>query len=587
MAKVWRLHPHDARRVSDLERAAKVPSVVAQLLLCRGIDQPAMVLPFLEPKLTELFEPDALPGVAAACDTIMAAIEAKEPIVVYGDYDADGMTSTAILHECLRHIGATVNYYVPHRIDEGYGLHDDALQQLAERGNKLVVTVDCGIACADQVDLAHQLGMKIVITDHHEFGSRLPAAEAVVHPRMPGTAYPFGGLCGAGVAFKLAWALCQRASKAKRVTDKLREYLLSAVGLAAIGTVADVVPMTGENRIIVRYGLQALRERPPLGLKRLMTLTKLDAKPELECEDIGFTLAPRLNAAGRLGQAQLGVELLITQNTERAAALADYLHELNSSRDSLERSIQISAKKQLAEFDPVNDAALVLAHPGWHAGIIGIVAGRLAEKYHRPVVLIAQDELGVKPGIGSVRSVPGFDVHAALSECSEYLLGFGGHPAAAGLKIEASQVDSFREAFCEYAARNLRPEQRTAELWIDAETTLGCLNLSTVQQIERLAPFGYGNARPLLTASNIELAEPPKKIGNDRHLSFRLKQYGATMRGVAFGGGEWYDELVKHNGPLKIAFRPIINHFQGRRNVEVQITDWQPDAPTAAAVPVA
>jgi len=577
MAKVWRLHPHDARRVSDLERAAKVPGVVAQLLLCRGIDQPAMVLPFLEPKLTELFEPDSLPGVPAACDIIMAAVAAREPIVVYGDYDADGMTSTAILHECLRLIGATVSYYVPHRIDEGYGLHDDALQQLAERGNKLVVTVDCGIACADQVDLAHRLGMKIVITDHHEFGSRLPEAEAIVHPRLPGTAYPFGGLCGAGVAFKLVWALCQRASNAKRVTDRLREYLLSAVGLAAIGTVADMVPMTGENRIIVRYGLQALRGRAPLGLKRLMTLTKLDAKPELECEDIGFTLAPRLNAAGRLGQAQLGVELLTTQNSERAAALADYLHELNSSRDSLERSIQISAKKLLADFDPANDAAIVLAHPGWHAGIIGIVAGRLAEKYHRPVVLIAQDELGVKPGIGSVRSVPGFDVHAALSECSEYLVSFGGHPAAAGLKIEPSQVESFREAFCEYAAKNLRPEQRTAELWIDAETTLGCLNLTTVQQIERLAPFGYGNARPLLTASNIELAEPPRKIGNDRHLSFRLKQYGATMRGVAFGGGEWYDELVKHNGPLKIAFRPIINHFQGRRNVEVQITDWQPD----------
>jgi single-stranded-DNA-specific exonuclease len=178
--------------------------------------------------------------------------------------------------------------------------------------------------------------------------------------------------------------------------------------------------------------------------------------------------------------------------------------------------------------------------------------------------------------------VPGFDVHAALSECREYLLSYGGHPAAAGLKIEAAQVDSFREAFCEYAAKNLRPEQRTAELWIDAETTLGCLNLTTVQQIERLAPFGYGNARPLLTASNIVLAEPPKKIGNDRHLSFRLKQYGATMRGVAFGGGEWYDELIKHNGPLKIAFRPIINHFQGRRNVEVQITDWQPDEEAAA-----
>lgn len=583
MPKVWRLFPHDAARVNDLGRAAGIPAVVAQLLLSRGVTDPVVAREFLDPKLTGLRDPEELPGVSAAADEIMRAVEAKEPIVVYGDYDADGMTATAILLDCLRQLGAAVTYYVPHRIDEGYGLNDEALRALAARGTKLVVTVDCGIASADCADVAQELGLRLVITDHHEFGPRLPVAAALVHPRLPGTAYPFGGLSGAGVAFKLAWALCQRASRAKKVTDALREYLLRAVGLAAIGTVADVVPLIDENRILVRYGLTSLRERPMLGVARLMQLTKLNEKASLESDDIGFTLAPRLNAAGRLGQAQLGVELLTTENSERATALAEYLHELNSSRDSLERSIYLAANKQIQDqFDPINDAAFVLAGRGWHAGVIGIVAGRLAEKFHRPVAMIALDELGVKPGIGSVRGSNGFSVHTALAECTSHLLSHGGHAAAGGFKIAAEAVDAFRNDFVEHASLTIRPEQRVAELWIDAETTLSALTMKAVEQIERLAPFGHGNARPLLCAGHITLQEPPKRIGGEgRHLSLKLTQHGARMRGVAFGGGEWADAIAAHNGPLKLAFRPVINQFQGRRNVEVQITDWHPQETNA------
>ncbi len=409
MAKRWRIRPHDPARIAALQREANVSPVVAQLLIARSICDPRQVHEFLNPKLNGLRDPDLLPGVPDAAERLMRAIRSERPIVVYGDYDADGITGTALLVECLTLLGAKVSYYVPHRIDEGYGLNDEALKTLADRGASVVVTVDCGIASVSEAETAQSLGLELIVTDHHEFADRLPASAAIVHPRLPGTAYPFAGLSGSGVAFKLAWAVCQRANESKKVSPRMRDFLVKAVGLAAIGTVADVVPLLDENRILVRHGLASLTQDVGLGLQRLMKLTGLDGKSCLECEDIGFTLAPRLNAAGRLGQAQLAVELLTTTSTERAAALAEYLHELNSSRESLERSVYLAAAKMAQDqFDPENDAALVLAGRDWHPGVIGIVAGRLAEKYHRPVVMIALDGLGVKAGIGSVSGVAGF-----------------------------------------------------------------------------------------------------------------------------------------------------------------------------------
>jgi single-stranded-DNA-specific exonuclease len=583
MPKIWRIHPHDPARIADLQRAAGVPSVLAQLLVCRGICDPAAIQDFLACKLGALRDPELLPGIPAAGDCIMTAVEAQQPIVVYGDYDADGMTATALLLTCLRLLGAQASYYVPHRIDEGYGLNDEALRTLAGQGARMLITVDCGIASTSQAETARELGLELVITDHHQFADRLPHAAAIVHPRLPGTNYPFGELSGVGVAFKLAWALCQRASRAKRVSPQMRSFLLQAVGLAAIGTVADVVPLLDENRILVHHGLTSLKQRAPLGISHLMRVCKLHEKPALDCEDIGFALAPRLNAAGRLGQAQLGVELLTTQNHERATALAEYLHELNGSRESLERSIYLAANKQIQEqCDLATDAAIVLAGRGWHPGVIGIVAGRIAEKHHRPVVLISLDEVGVKPGIGSARSIPGVDLHAALSSCSEHLVSHGGHTAAAGLKIDEARVEGFRAAFLECIASELNSggengPTRLPELRIDGEVIFSSLTPAIVAEIERLGPFGHGNARPLLCASNVSLAEPPKPIGNGgRHLGLRLRQHNVTLRGVAFGGGEWATELAHANGPIHVAFRPVINTFAGRRTVEAHLADWRP-----------
>ena len=577
MAKLWRIHPHDASQIAALSRAASVSPVVAQLLICRGLCDPAQVRPFLEPKLTDLRDPGLLPGIDEAATRIYRAIEARERIVIYGDYDVDGITATSLLWQCLKLLGADVGYYVPHRLDEGYGLNDQALRSLAAAGAKQIITVDCGVASVKEAETALELGLELIVTDHHEFGPALPQAAAIVHPRLPGSAYPFAGLSGSGVALKLAWALCQRASGAQRVGERMKNFLMSAVGLAALGTVADVVPLVDENRVLVLYGLQSLRERPGVGLSALLRITELDKKASLDAEDLGFMLAPRLNAAGRLGQASLAVELLTTSVADRATSLAEYIHELNSSRQSLERSVYLSALKQAQnDYDLERDAALVLADHDWHPGVIGIVAGRLAEKFHRPVVLVALDATGVKPGAGSGRSVPGFDLHRALATCGEHLVSHGGHAAAAGLKIEESRLPDFREAFCEYASGEIAVADRTAELWIDAELPFAGLSLEILGQIEKLAPFGASNRRPLFWATGVKLLEPPKKMGSSgRHLSLKLAQGKMSLRGVAFGGGDWFDELSAAGSTLDFVFRPVVNEFRGRRSVELHIVDWR------------
>jgi single-stranded-DNA-specific exonuclease len=579
MPKPWRIAPHDPARIAHLEQAAGVPAVVAQLLLARGIRDPADVRRFLDAKLTGLREPDSLPGAAQAADLLFDAIRSKRRITVYGDYDADGMTATAILVRCLRLLDAAVDFYVPNRIDEGYGLNAEAIRKLAGQGADVVATVDCGICSLAEAELAAELGLTLIVTDHHQMTDRLPKAAAVVHPGLPDGQYPFTGLCGAAVAFKLAWAICQRASQNKRVSERMRQFLLQAVGLAAIGTVGDVVPLIDENRIIVRHGLNGLCAYPTIGTTALLRVAKLHEKPALECEDLAYSLSPRLNAAGRLGQAELGIELLTTDSEIRAEKLAQYIEELNLERQSLERSISRAADKQAREkYDPRRDPALVVADHDWHPGVIGIVAGRLTDKFHLPAVVIALDKLGVKAGIGSARSIPGFNLHAALGECNDHLESHGGHAAAAGLKIVEPKLPAFRRQFCEIAARELGGRAAIAELRVDAETALNCLTRQTVQQIESLAPFGHGNSRPVLCASHVRLAERPKRIGGaGRHLSMMFDQNGVKVRAVAFGGGEWEQELSAVDGELSIAFHPVINRYRGRTSVEIHLTDWRLD----------
>lgn len=583
----WQLPPHDEQVIQQIERTLKVSPLMAKLLYNREIRTASSANTFMNAPLSELKDPCLLEGVDKASGLICEAIKSERKIWIYGDYDADGMTGTSILVRCIEMLGGKVQYYIPNRLDEGYGLNCESLNKIKKLGAELVITVDCGIASIDEADYAEEIGLDLIITDHHRMASRLPKALAIAHPELPDNPYPFAPLCGAGVAFKVAWATCQKYDESEKVTAEHREFLMQAVGIAAIGTVADVVPLIGENRIIVRHGLFSIKNRPVDGLARLMKYLELTDKPQLASEDIGFAIAPRLNAAGRLGQAQLGVELLVTQDNGRAETLAEYVNNLNVSREKLERSLLTEAKKQIKEqYDPETNPAFVLNGRGWHLGVIGIIAGKLAEQYRRPVVIISCDENGNQKGVGSARSGGMINLYDAFTTCQANLNGFGGHAAAAGLQIDESKIDAFRCDFLEYVASEVPEDKRGGKINIDAQALFDQITVRALQELEKMAPFGNSNPRPVFCTVGVKVINF-KRIGkNDRHLSFQLEQHGQKIRGVAFGRGDWFEELEKLDGEIDVAYRPMINEFKGMRRAEIQLVDWrksrQPTEPVSA-----
>ncbi|WP_459556979.1 single-stranded-DNA-specific exonuclease RecJ [Lacunimicrobium album] len=579
MPRIWRFTPHDSGRVQSLSSELRCSSLLAKVLLSRGYDSKDNASLFLSAKLTDLHDPELLPGCGEAADRIIAALNAGRKITIYGDYDVDGVTSTTILWQCLKRVGGNVDYYIPCRMEEGYGLNEEAIRTLHEQDpNQLVVSVDCGITSVGVARVARELNFELIITDHHLFGSELPDAAVLVHPRLPGSNYPFGELCGAGVAFKLAWAICQRLGEGRKASPRMREFLKDAVAFCALGTVADVVPLVGENRALVRYGLATLKEHSSIGLQSLMAAAEIRNKAEFTTDDIGFALAPRINAAGRLGQARLAVELLTTDNPERALQLAQYLDQLNKQRQQVERKILKRAKELVEEHPEWQDApGLVLADPDWHPGVIGIVASRVAEHFEKPTILIAIDE-AKQSGQGSGRTWARCDLHATIKPVSEGLLSFGGHQAAIGLKIPADHIDDFRTAFCNsLMTTHMSQGEPQVELRIDAEVSLQDLTQRSVTELDQLGPFGNANERPVFSATGITLAEPPKKIGNgERHLSVKFSWQQKTIRAIAFGKADWADQMNETKGPMAITFAPIINTFRGYSSVELQLIDWKP-----------
>ncbi|MEZ6044294.1 MAG: single-stranded-DNA-specific exonuclease RecJ [Planctomycetaceae bacterium] len=579
MAKIWRFSRHDEQQVRSLSNGLRISPLMAQVLIARGYESTLQVQEFLEAKLVDLHPPELLPGLNEAAARILSAVEDRRRVTIYGDYDADGVCATSILWHCLKLLGANVDYFIPSRLEEGYGLNTSAIRELHEADpERLLISVDCGITSVEEARLAKELGLELIITDHHQFGEALPEAAVLVHPRLPESDYPFGDLCGAAVAFKLAWRLCQIKGDGKRATPQMREFLLSAMGLAALATITDVVPLHGENRLLVRFGLPALTERPGCGMKALLTLCELQNKPLLETDDVGFNIGPRINAAGRLGQARLAVELLTTENENRARELAVYLNEMNEMRKKVERKILKHAREMVDEQPEWLEApALVLASSEWHAGVIGIVAARVAEHYSKPTILISMSEKS-QIGQGSGRTIANLNLHAALAGSAEFLETFGGHEAAAGLKIAADQIDDFRAAFCNQIQQQLEGDRPEEELWIDAEVRLADCTMNAVKELDRLGPFGEKNPRPTFAATRVELAEPPRKMGaGERHLSLTLHQYGKKLKAIAFGRGEWADEIARIEGPLSISFAVNINNFRGQHSVQLLLKDWKPE----------
>ncbi|MFA6133330.1 MAG: single-stranded-DNA-specific exonuclease RecJ [Phycisphaerae bacterium] len=560
---------------AELARGIGTAPLVAQILCNRNITDIPAGKAFLNPRLTDLHGPELLPGCVQAARLVAAAVAAKKRIVIYGDYDVDGMTAVAILDSVLAMVGADVHFYVPHRLEEGYGVNDEAVAKLAGEGAELLITVDCGISALGPLAAAKAAGMTVIVTDHHGAGSSLPAVDAIVHPSLPGGDYPNGDLAGAGVAFKLAWQIAREICGETRVDEAMRQFLLEATCLAALGTVADVVPLVGENRSLVVHGLRGLRHTKHSGLRALLKSADLDGE-KLDAYHVGFLLAPRLNACGRMGHARLAVELLTRATAEKSEQIAQYLAQQNTERQKVERAITAEAveKVQQQGMDGEDCRVIVLADENWHGGVIGIVASRLVDRFDKPAILISLNGDG---GQGSGRSIASFHMREALEACSAHLRNFGGHAMAGGLRIEREKVADFAAAMGEYARMHVSVAQLAPTLRIDAETTLAGLGYNIVEHLDRLAPHGQGNPPPALLIRRCKLVGQPRRMGKGGGVvSLVLSQGGTTMRAVGFGMGELADSLAGVNF-IDVVAQPVLNRFNGRCNVELQIKDlaWE------------
>lgn len=561
-------------------RVRPLPSegpLLARILAVRGLTDPAASAAFLEPSLLHLHDPSLIPDLDRAAERLLAALKAREPVVIYGDYDVDGITATTILYHTFNAIapGAPVRTYVPHRLEEGYGLNAAAIRQLAFDGARVIVSVDCGITATDPAREAKAAGVDLIVTDHHNPPRTLedlPDAYAVVHPRRPDSGYPFGELSGAGVAYKLAWRMATMHCGSRRVTADLRALLLEMLAFAALGAIADVVPLVGENRVIVRHGLPRVKHTSNIGLRALVEASGL-AGDDIDSDHVGFALGPRLNACGRLDHAREAVELFTTATPGLAADIAQNLCRLNDQRRATERRIaeHAAAMAEEAGMTVPERRAIVLAHRDWHAGVIGIVCSRLVERFCRPTILLQVKDDGEAHGSG--RSVEGFSLHAALEACAGHLMAFGGHDMAAGLRLEERALPAFTEAFTAYANDRIAPDRLMPCVWFDCEAGLHELTPDVVGKLEMLAPFGVGNPRPRIRLTNLRLDRHPEPFGSTgKHLSVFVRSGERWMRLIGWNWAERRAALAA-GLTLEAIVSPKISTWNGRTTVEPEIED--------------
>ena len=567
----WVVRAPDPRR-RELAQALGLDELTAQCLLNRGIADDAAGREYLRAGLGSLLRPEDLPDVGLAVARIRRAIRESQPICVWGDYDVDGVSGTAVMVRFLRLLGARVVPFIPERTGSGYGFHWPTMESLAATGVRLFISVDHGSAAVEPITKARAAGLDVIVADHHEMSPVLPPAVAVINPKRPDSAYGFPHLCGAGVAMKLAWAVAQDLSPGARVADDLREFLLEALSLCVLGTVADVVPLVGENRVIVRHGLEVLGRSPRPGLAALLDVAK--ARAPLAASDIGFKLGPRLNAAGRMGSASLSLELLLTDDPNRAREIALRLDSENERRRKVEREVAEEARDRvIAELGPA-PPGIALMSERWHPGVIGIVAARLVDEFHVPVVLI-----GVQSGVGkgSARSVKGFALHEAFAACGAHLVAHGGHAGAAGLTIEPPRFEAFRTEFLRYVERNLDLDARTRRLEIDAESTIDEIDTRVAGNLARLEPFGEGNRAPVLALRGVQVVGKPRRMGSqNEHVSFFAGRGGRALRCVAFREANRMAPLLDASGCVDVAFTPQRNDFRGNTEIEGRVVDVRP-----------
>jgi len=555
----------DERVAVELARATGVEPAIARLLVLRGITDADAAGRFLQPSLDHLHDPMRLAGMAAAVERLLKAVAARERIAVHGDYDVDGITATVILRRTLELLGGDVVHFVPDRMRDGYGLNSPAIERLHAEGAAVIVSVDCGIRGAEAARRARELGVDLIITDHHEPGDELPPALAVVNPKRADCTYPDKNLAGVGVALKLVQALTQRAGRGT--------WLPAFVKIAAIGTLADVVPLVGENRVIARLGLEALSRGPhKAGLRALIESAGLAGKT-IDGYHVSYMLAPRVNAAGRMSSPDIALRLLLAADDgmiEEARALAGQLNAENERRQQEERAILAEARKAV-DGDPGIGAraALVVAGEGWHRGVIGIVASRLVDAYHRPAIVLSIEG---DTAHGSCRSIPGFDILEALTACAAHLDQFGGHRAAAGLTVARARMRAFRDAITAWADDHLGPDDLRPRLRIDGQLGFRQITPRLYDGLAQLAPFGIGNPRPTFWTPAARLADGPRRM-KERHLSMSLLHDGVALRGVFWRAAERAGEIEAGREALDVAYSIERNAFNGSTSLEVSLAD--------------
>lgn len=560
----WSLAPPpDAEVVRRLVAELHLPPPMCALLAVRGFGDPETAKAFLRPQLAHLHPPEALADLEQALARLAAAVASGEVILVHGDYDVDGACATALYTRWLRELGGRVVPFVPHRLRHGYDLGAAGLAAAREAGATLVLTADCGITAAEAVEHAARVGIDVIVTDHHRPGERLPPAAAVVNPNREDCGYPEKGLSGTGVAFKVCQGLARRFG---RPDADLHPHL----DLVALATVADLVPLTGENRVLTRFGLRVLERTRKPGLRALLAATGL-LNHRIDAGHAAFVLAPRINAVGRLADAQTAVELLLTDDEQVAQALAARLDAWNRSRQDEDRRTLDEALQLLArDFDAASHYGVVLASERWHPGVIGIVASRVVERIHRPTVLVA---LSGEYGRGSARSIPGFHLYEALVACQGHLLRFGGHRYAAGMDVHRAELPAFREAFNRQAAERLHGFDLRPEISADLEIELGQLTEELHHYLHYMGPFGVGNPRPVFVARAVGVMGRPQVVGRG-HLKLHLEERGRHMEGIAFRLAERLGEAAA-GGRVNVAFHLHENRHRGARRLQAKILDLQ------------
>ncbi len=552
-------------RVVALSGSVGLPDDVCRVLLRRGIESPDEARAFLRPHLSSVHSPYELPDMKPAVERVTRALADGEKILVHGDYDADGMSAAALLTLGLREIGGRVEPFVPHRTRDGYDLSDAGIQKASDSGASLIVTADCGVTAAGAVVKAASMGIDVVITDHHRPGREIPNAVAIVNPMLPGSRYPFRDLAGVGVAFKLLSALFEAVGAD---APRLNQHL----DLVALGTVADQMPLTGENRVLVRAGLRALERSRKPGLRALLAGAGVSAEGRIEAEHISFRLAPRLNSVGRMAEADSGLQLLLATDPTEAQRLADHLERQNLERRQTDARVYEDVRKQVGSRLQDEDRAVVVWGDDWHPGVIGIVASRLVESYHRPSIVISFDG---NVGRGSGRSIDGFHLFDALQECEPLLERFGGHRMAAGLTVRREHVEELAARLQEKARRDLSDREPVQELRLDLEVPMKRLGPDLLRWLGHLAPFGSGNPTPIVMVRGVAL-ERVARVGNDGgHLRFQLLGDGHRIPAIAFGMGRRLQEARSSEG-ADVALEITENSWNGRREVQARVLDFRP-----------